>query len=111
MKFILRTGGVPTGQYQALFRGAKYVSNKFGRGLVWGFEIVGGEHAGELVTRTTTDEPTLGNQAGRLLLDLAGLEPQEGLEIEEKQFRGQTYKIEVTRSPEGNGTRVERIAR
>ena len=111
MKFRIEDDQVPAGTYEAEFVGAKPVRNKFGEGAVFGFRILSGEFSGQIVTRTSAGKATPRNPTGQMLAALAGVQPQAGLEIDEKEYRGNQYSIEVGRAPEGTGSRVERIVR
>ena len=111
VKFKIIDDEVAPGVYEAEYLGAKLVENDYGEGAVFGFRIIGGKYDGAKAMRTCDKKATLTNVTGKMLMDLAGVGPSEDLEIDEREFRGEQYEIEVAKSPKGNGTRVERIVR
>ncbi len=100
---------LPIGSYVCEFVGVKaFCHSDFGPGLRWEFQVIAGRYKGLKTSRVTKDVPTPNNSAGRFLAALAGTTPTEDMDIDEENFIGNLYRVEVAASPGSLGsTRVE----
>jgi acyl-homoserine lactone acylase PvdQ len=108
MLLKITAGGVPAGSYHAIFKNAEAVTNDYGPGLRWIFEVVGGPHAGQTASRTTTQSPTTQNSCGKLLSGITGKPLSIGVEFELSAYIGKAYLIVVGEGKTG-ATRVEAV--
>jgi hypothetical protein len=108
MKLTVSSGGVPVGSYLGRFVGVEKVTNDFGDGLAWRWEIVGGPHAGQRVGRITTAQPTTKNVCGKILAGLIGKPLSAGEQFDLDGCVGKTYLLVVAEGERG-GTRVESV--
>ena len=101
------TGGPPAGTYNAKFVGVKETTHeKWGPGLQFQWEILGGPLAGKIASRTTGTTPTQKNGCGKMLVALAGRPIIAGEEFDPQTYVGQAFMIVVAETDSG-GTRVE----
>jgi hypothetical protein len=107
MGYTIQSTDAPAGIHKAKFVGAEPTTHaEYGDGLKFCWEIIDGEHKGVQAFRYTSAKPTTRNAAGRIMADLAGRKPENGLSIDLDQCVGQEYMI-VVREGEGGRTRVE----
>ena len=107
MNFVIKSTDCPAGVYKARFTGVEEMTHaEYGDGLRFDFEVVDGTHKGKRTCRVTSADPTPRNAAGRLLGDLAGVPPANGVNVDLDEFIGQEYTI-VVRESESGRTRVE----
>ena len=64
-KLRVTSGGVPKGTYLAKFVSVESITNDYGPGLTWKWEVLRGLHAGQSVGRITKPTPTTKNVAAR----------------------------------------------
>jgi hypothetical protein len=102
--------GAPVGTYQAEFVGAEarepLEGSGYGPGLEWQFRVVDGLHAGKIISRTTSQEPTTKNSCGRILVQLTGAAVGVGSEVDLAAYVGRRYTVLVEPNRTGQGTRV-----
>lgn len=108
MKLTVSSGGVPAGSYLSKFVGVERITNDFGPGLVWQWEVVSGPHAGQKVTRITTVSPTPKNVCGKMLAGVIGKPLSAGEEIDLSACVGKNYLTVVAETDRG-GSRVESV--
>lgn len=108
MKLTVSSGGVPVGSYLGKFLGVEKVTNDYGDGLSWRWEIVSGPHAGQKVGRITTPQPTTKNVCGKIVAGVIGKPLSAGEEIDLAACVSKTYLLVVTEGERG-GTRVESV--
>ena len=107
MGFTIKSKDCPAGIHRARFNGAEATTHaEYGDGLKFEFEITEGEHKGMRACRYTSADPTPRNAAGRMMADLLGQKPENGLSVDLDDCVGQEYMI-VVREGEGGRTRVE----
>jgi hypothetical protein len=107
MFFTIKSTDCPVGVYTARFNGVEEMTHpEYGPGLRFDFEISEGPHKGKRTCRITSADPTPRNVAGRILADLAGVAPSNGLSINLDDCVGREYTI-VVREGESGRTRVE----
>ncbi len=107
MKFTVADNTVPAGGFTANFVGVEEVEHEqYGPGMKFEFRIVGGEHHGKSVWRTTAVNATKKNNLGKMLVGLAGHSLDNGAEINVDDYVDQTYAVSVGETESG-GTRVE----
>lgn len=105
--FTIKSKDCPAGIHRARFNGAENTTHaEYGDGLKFEFEVIDGEHKGMRACRYTSADPTPRNAAGRLMADLYGAKPTNGLAVDLDQCIGKQYMI-VVREGEGGRTRVE----
>jgi hypothetical protein len=124
MKFTISEGkfGVPVGHYQTRFLGAHPRVPQPGQqpllgrdgqpmppGLEWQFEVLGGEYAGKVTSRTTGQDASPKNACGRMLADITGQPVWVGVEIDITPYVGRPYQVRVGQNPNSDGTRVETV--
>src|SRR5262245_46974772 len=97
MRIIPIQSTVSPGHYPARFVGVKdsRPHPRYGPGLRFWFEIVGGNFSGQKVARTTPPTSIVGNSTERFLTGLAGrpLSADDNADVDE--FIGSLYVIEV----------------
>lgn len=103
-------GGVPEGTYAAKFLTMEAVTNTFGDGVRWSWEIVGGPHAGQKASCTTATSPSAKNSCGRIVSGLLGKSLAAGDEHDLSTLVGQTFLIVVRKGNTG-GTYVESVTK
>ena len=109
MNFTIRSIDCPAGVYRARFAGAETTSHaEFGDGLRFEFEVTDGPQQGKRPSRITSADPTPHNVAGRMLCDLAGVAPANGVSINLDDYLNREYTI-VVREDELGRTRVESV--
>lgn len=109
MAFTIRSFDCPAGVYKAIFQGLEEMTHaEYGAGLRFDFEISDGPHQGKRSSRITSADPTPRNAAGRMLADLAGVVPANGVSVDPAQFVGREYMI-VVRENDSGRTRVESL--
>jgi len=107
MNFVIKSTDCPAGVYKARFTGVEEMTHaEYGDGLRFDFEIVDGPNKGKRTCRITSADPTPRNAAGRMLSDLAGVAPSNGVSINLDDCVGREYTI-VVREGESGRTRVE----
>ncbi|MEQ1904758.1 MAG: hypothetical protein ABL888_11275 [Pirellulaceae bacterium] len=75
MEFLVGSGGLPAGAYQAVFVGAEaYNENveKYGPGVSLKFRVVGGEHNAEEASRICSAKLTPKSSLGKFAVALKG---------------------------------------
>jgi len=108
----IKEAGLPVGRQDADFQGAEETYHEeWHEGLMWKFRAYDGEFFGKESRRTTGPDPTPGNACGAFLAGLADKSPDDGLDLDPDDHIGQKYVIDVVKSKNGKGTRVERIIR
>jgi hypothetical protein len=108
-KIVITEAGAPPGQYVAQFLGIKDTQHvEFGPGLCFEFQVAAGEYAGRKVSRITSDQPTLGNAAGKMLAGLFGRALEKDQELDPDQLVGREYVVTVEQGPSG-GCRVSTV--
>jgi hypothetical protein len=109
MPFIIKSTDCPAGVYKAQFKGVEEMSHpEYGPGLRFDFEIADEPNKGRRACRITSHDPTPRNAAGRMLCDLAGITPANGVSVDPADFVGRAYTI-VVRESESGRTRVESV--
>jgi hypothetical protein len=97
--------GAPVGVYVAKFLGIQPMKNEskvgrdgkpMGPAVEWQFEIVEGDHVGQIVGRITPAEPTSRNICGTLLNGLFGrtISPEE--DVDTDPFIGKLYQVVIS---------------
>jgi len=108
MKLVVSSGGVPAGSYLTKFVGLESITNDFGPGLSWEWEVLNGPHAGQTVRRITTVTPTSKNACGKILSGVIGKSLAVGEELDLSKYVGKTYLVVVGETDRG-GSRVESV--
>jgi len=108
MKLTVSSGGVPAGSYLSKFVGVDDITNDYGPGLVWEFEVVTGPQAGHKATRITTVTPTQKNACGKILSGVVGKPLTAGEELDVSASVGKTFLVVVGETDRGS-TRVESV--
>jgi len=109
MNFTIRSTDCPAGAYRARFNGVEEMSHpEFGPGLIFSFEVCDGPHKGRRASRVTGADPTPRNAAGRMLSDLAGVAPANGVSVNPDELIGKEYIIVVRENDTGR-TRVDSV--
>ena len=109
MNFTIKSTDCPAGAYRARFNSVEEKSHpEFGPGLIFSFEVCDGPHKGKRTSRVTGADPTPRNAAGRMLGDLAGVAPANGVSLDLEEYVGREYTI-VVREGESGRTRVESV--
>jgi hypothetical protein len=109
MNLVIKSNECPTGIYQARFCGVEQTTHpEYGDGLRFNFEITAGPQKGVRTCRTTSAQPTPRNAAGRMLADLAGVAPANGVSLNPNDVVGKEYTI-VVRESETGRVRVESV--
>ena len=103
--------GAPLGPpYTAEFVQVEEVEAKpgtdYGPGWRWQFRIVEGEHAGKLVSRTTSREPSQKNACGKMLTAVTGRPLAVNDEVDLAGYVGKRYLVTMEPDYTGKGTRV-----
>lgn len=81
---------VPAGSYVAKFVDVEPINNDYGPGLEWRWEIVSGPHAGQMVKRTTSNQPTTKNICGQIIAGLKGKPLSANEDINLSEFVAKT---------------------
>ena len=106
---------VPEGSYYAEFVGNEETKSKFeedGKAIAWKWKIVqDGDHKGKSASRVTGTKPTPGNGCGKIIVGLLGKTPTASENVSVKDCIGKKYLVQVVRTKDGKGTRVETVAR
>jgi hypothetical protein len=106
------SGGLPVGNYTALFAGIEpQPENKekgYAAGLRWKFTVDAGPCKDQTASRITGTAPTTKNSCGKMLAGLLGRAVAEKEQIDPDIFVGKKYMI-VVAAAQGGGTRVEAI--
>jgi hypothetical protein len=105
---------VPEGTYITEFLGNEETKSKYEEGekaVVWKWKIVEGVHTGKIVTRVTGANPTLANGCGRIIIGLLGKTPSTTESVSIKDCIGKRYIVQVVKTKDGKGTRVETVTR
>jgi len=117
MEFIIEDSeskGVPEGAYQATFIGFEETDTKIGAGLLWRWEVIGGEHAGKIASAFTNapsvTPATMVNALGRILAGLGGKELKVGKAFNPTTVIGKPYTVVVSKGPKNGGACVRTIA-
>lgn len=108
MKFEMKSAGsVPAGNYTAKFVGIDPYDehSEYGEGVILRFEIVGGDHDGEVATRICSKKMSSKSNLYQFAKSLAGREIEAGETIDFGDFVGQKGMLIV--ADRDNGTRVE----
>jgi hypothetical protein len=108
VKLTVTAGGVPVGSYLGKFMGVEPVSNDYGTGLCWKWEIAGGTHTGQKISRITAATPSPKNAGGKILAGLIGKALTPGEQVDLADLVGRVYLLVVTEGERG-GTRVESV--
>jgi hypothetical protein len=103
--------GAPLGPpYAAEFAQVEEVDAKpgtdYGPGWRWQFRIAEGEHAGKLVSRTTSREPSAKNACGKMLAAVTGKHLAVNEEVDLAGYVGRRYLVTMEPDFTGKGTRV-----
>jgi hypothetical protein len=103
--------GAPLGPpYTAEFVQVEEVEAKpgtdYGPGWRWQFRITEGEHAGKLVSRTTSQEPSQKNVCGKMLMAVTGRPLAVNEEVDLAAYVGRRYLVTMEPDFTGKGTRV-----
>ena len=107
--------GAPLGPpYAAEFVQVEEVEAKantnLGPGWRWQFRIVEGEHAGNIVSRTTGREPSAKNACGKMLQAVIGRQVAVNEEVDLAPYVGRRYLVTMEPDFTGKGTRVSTAA-
>ena len=108
MRLVVSSGGVPAGSYLAAFRGVEPVTNDYGDGLKWTFEVTGGSYAGSKTGCTTSVRPSQKNSCGRIVAGISGMSLSIGSEIDLAAYIGRVYLIVVIDGKNG-GTYISAV--
>jgi hypothetical protein len=108
MLLKVSSGGVPAGSYLSKFVGVEGITNDYGPGLSWQWEILNGPHIGQSVRRITTVTPTSKNACGKILAGVIGQTLTVGDELDLSTFVGKTFLVVVGETERG-GSRVESV--
>jgi hypothetical protein len=110
--FTVTAGGVPVGNYTAVFQGVEpQPENKekgYAAGVRWKFQVDAGPCAGQAATRITGAAPSPKNGCGKMLSGVLGRALKEGEQIDPAAFVGKRFMI-VVAAGQGGGTRVEAV--
>ncbi len=107
--FTIKSSDVPQGVYKAKFVGVERTTHpEYGGGLKFEWEIVEGKLAGKSTYRTTGDNPTPRNIAGKVLSALVGAKAADGLSVDPDRYIGRLYTV-VVGETESGFTRVNEI--
>ena len=80
--FTIKSKDRPAGIHRARFNGCEKTTHaEYGDGLRFEFEVIEGEHLGMRACRYTSADPTPRNAAGRMMADLLGTKPTNGLAV------------------------------
>lgn len=110
MKLKISAGSVPAGSYSAKFVGVEPFQSKdgkYGDGLRWKFQIVGGSLNGQVASRITGPTPSPKNSCGQVLSGMLGKSLQADQEFDIDLLVGRTFLIVVKAT--ANGTRIETV--
>jgi hypothetical protein len=108
MKLTVSAGGVPPGSYVADFQGVEAKESQFGPGLLWTFNVVGGQHPGAKATGMTTNKPTPQNKCGKFLAGVTGKALAVNDTVDLAPFVGKRYMIVVEGTDKG-GSKVTTV--
>ena len=107
--FTIKSIDCPAGAHKALFTGVEEMTHpEYGAGLRFDFEVSEGPHKGKRTCRITGADPTPRNAAGRMLADLAGVAPANGVSVNLDDHVGREFTI-VVRENDSGRTRVESV--
>lgn len=113
LQFQIEAGGstVPAGAFRAKFVDVEETEHEeYGAGLRFVFEVIGGDHNGEVATRITSDRPTPKNAAGRMIAGLTGQGLTPGQAVDLASHVGEEYLIQVEETKNGS-TRIGAVIR
>ena len=114
MKFTVSQGSnVPVGHYNAAFAGVEPFSanaKEYGEGVLLNFEIVEGEHEGEIATRICSQKFSLKSNLYKFAKALAGRDLKPGEDFEFDDYIGAVGLL-ITEETESGGTRVASFMR
>ena len=105
---------VPEGSYYAEYIGNEEATSKFaedGKAIAWKWRIMEGDLKGKMPSRVTGKNPTPGNGCGKIIVGLVGKTPTASESVSVKDCIGKRYLIQVARTKDGKGTRVETVTR
>lgn len=106
---------VPEGSYYAEFIGNEEAKSKFeedGKAVAWKWKIVqDGDQKGKTASRVTGAKPTSGNGCGKIIVGLLGKTPTAAETVSVKDCIGKTYLVQVVKTKDGKGARVETVNR
>ncbi len=108
MKLKVSSGGVPKGTYLAKFVSVESITNDYGPGLTWKWEVLRGPHAGQSVGRITTPTPTAKNACGKILSGLLGKSLSVDEEVDLSLLVGKAYLVVVVETDRG-GSKVDSV--
>ena len=109
MNFVIKSSDCPAGVYKARFTGVEEMNHaEYGDGLRFDFEVLDGPQKGKRTCRITSADPTPRNAAGRMLGDLAGVAPANGVSVNLDDYVGREFTI-VVRENDSGRTRVESV--
>lgn len=107
MLFQIASATLPPGDYTARFLGEIAITNTYGDGIQWRFQIVGGDLHGKMVSRVTGNVPQAGSTCYCMLCGILGREPVENEEVDTSPYLNRQYRISLQPSPKTGKIRVE----
>lgn len=113
MEFLVGSGGLPAGAYQAVFVGAEpYSENveKYGPGVSLKFRVLAGEHANEEATRICSAKLTPKSSLGKFAVALKGSAVAAGERFNFASYVGTQGTIIVEQTDSG-GSRISTFLR
>jgi hypothetical protein len=108
MEFVMKSGGIPVGNYQAEFISAEPFednNDKYGPGVLLRWRVIGGDHADEETSRIASAKLSPKSALGKLAVQLKGSKIESGERFQFDDFVGVKGLINVEETESG-GTRV-----
>jgi len=115
MKVNVKNPGVPVGHYHAKYLGGemlKSIKMINGEAYQMTFEIIGGDYDGKKTTRLVNPQTlsAKGNMV-KFFAQLAGVEPVDGLDLDDLDYVGVRYELRVAEKDESDWTQFDKIGR
>ena len=109
MRMRVSPASIPAGTYLARFLGIEpIVSDDYGPGFRWLWEIASGPLKGQLIARGTGRKPTARNACGLMLRSVTGTDLVVGQEFDLDELVGRLFTVVVVATATG-GTRVQDV--
>lgn len=112
MQLTIEKPGVPAGVYTAKYQGGEELTTSFGDAYKLKFKVVGGEFDGKETSRLVNLGATSPkSNIVKFFAALAGVEPKEGVHINDADFVGARYEIVVEAHGTEGFTKIGQIVR
>lgn len=109
MSFVMKSAGVPVGQYRAKFSSwEESVHEEYGDRVLFEFEIVDGKEKGNKSTRFTSAKMSPKSALCKIAKGLSGKAFEPGDNFDPNDYVGREYLILVSETDSGS-TRVESV--